>query len=101
MRDEVPRAIATLRELRVLKLGYSQITSEGLRILEPLRKLEKLMLACCPRVTDDVLVHLAKWKSLRYLDVQETKVTAAGVAALRKARPDVSILNGALTQAPG
>jgi len=98
--DEVPRAIATLRELRVLKLGDSQIAVDGLRILEPLDKLQKLSIECCPRVGDDALAELAKWKSLRYLDVQETKVTDAGVTALRKARPDMTILSGASTQPP-
>ena len=100
MPDEVPRALATLRELRVLKLGYSQIGAEGLHLLEPLDKLEKLMLTCCPRVGDDALAELAKWKSLRYLDVQETKVTDAGVATLRKVRPDMAILSGTLTVPP-
>jgi internalin A len=90
--DEVPRAIATLRGLRVLKLGYSQIGKEGLRLLEPLHKLEKLALECCPRVGDDALAEVSKWKSLRYLDVQETGVTAAAVAALRQSRPEIVIL---------
>jgi Leucine-rich repeat (LRR) protein len=90
--DEVPRAIATLTELRTLKLGYSQIGAEGLRMLGALHKLQKLSLACCPRVGDEALAELAKWKSLRYLDVQETGVTAAAVEALRKARPDLTIL---------
>jgi internalin A len=92
--EEVPRAISTLHELRVLKLGYSRIGVEGLRILEPLVRLEKLSLECCPRVGDDALAELSKWKSLRYLDVQETGVTPAAVAALRKARPELTILTG-------
>ena len=92
--EEVPRAIATLRELRVLKLGYSRIGVEGLRILEPLTKLEKLSLECCPRVGDESLAELSKWKSLRYLDVQETAVTASAVAALRQSRPEITILTG-------
>ena len=35
---------------------------------------------------------LVKWKGLKYLDVQETHMTAAGIEALRKARPDLTIL---------
>jgi internalin A len=94
MPDTTPRAISTLTDLRVLKLGYSQIGTPGLRILESLHKLEKLSLACCPRVGDEALTELAKWKSLRYLDVQETSVTSAGVETLRKARPDMTVLTG-------
>jgi hypothetical protein len=91
---DVPRAIATLRNLRVLKLGYSQIGTEGLRLLEPLDKLEKLSLAGCPRVNDDALTDFAKWKGLRYLDVQETGVTPGALEALRKARPEIAVLSG-------
>ena len=43
---------------------------------------------------DQALAELAQWKSLKFLDVQETKVTPQGVAALEKARPGIVILSG-------
>jgi Leucine-rich repeat (LRR) protein len=88
------RAIAALKDLRVLKLGYSAIGAEGLKILGTLENLEKLGLEGCRRVNDDALVELAKWKRLKYLDVQDTEVTQAGVDALRKVNSAVAILSG-------
>jgi internalin A len=98
--ESVPQVLSQLNELRVLKLAYSQITAEGLRILASLGKVEKLAVNGCPRVDDTALAELAKWKSLKYLDVQETKVTEPGVTVLRKARPEMSILSGPFPAAP-
>ncbi|HUJ21296.1 MAG TPA: hypothetical protein VLX58_07230 [Bryobacteraceae bacterium] len=92
--DEVPRAVSELKQLRVLKLSYSQIRADGLRILAALDQVNKLSLTGCPRVDDEALAELAKWKSLRYLDVQETSVTPNGVEALEKAKPGMVILRG-------
>jgi internalin A len=92
--DSVPRAVATLKGLRVLRLDHSRITSDGLRILASLDGVQKLALQGCEFVGDDALRELAQWKSLKYLDVQATKVTREGVAALEKARPGILILSG-------
>jgi internalin A len=88
------RAIAELKELRVLKLGYSAIGAEGLRILGTVATIEKLGLEGCRRINDDAAAELAKWKALKYLDVQDTEVTQAGVDALKKAKPGLVILSG-------
>ena len=87
------RAMAELKELRVLKLGYSSITAQGLRILSSLEKVEKLGLEGCRRINDGAVAELAAWKSLKYLDLQDTEVTAQGLEALRKARPGLVILS--------
>ena len=42
----------------------------------------------------DTLAALAKWKSLKYVDVQETGTTQEGIEALKKARPEIQILCG-------
>ncbi len=86
------RAMAELRELRVLKLGYSAITAQGLRILSSLEKVEKLGLEGCRRINDGAVGELAAWKNLKYLDLQDTEVTDQGLEALRKARPGLVIL---------
>ena len=91
--EESLRAMAELKDLRVLKLGHSNITSAGLRILNSLEKLEKLGLEGCRRIDDNAIAALAGWKSLRYLDLQDTQVTAEGVETLRKARPDLAVLS--------
>jgi hypothetical protein len=95
MPEEVPRAISELKQLRVLKLSYSEITSDGLQILSPLDQVEKLSLAGSSHVDDRAMAELARWKSLKYLDVQGTKVTPQGVATLEKAKPGIAILSGA------
>ena len=94
MGDDVPRALSSLPALRVLKLSYSQIGAEGLEILGSLERVEKLALEGCPRVDDAAIAQLAKWKSLQYVDVQETKVTSQGVVALQKAKPGIVVLSG-------
>jgi len=90
------RAIAELKELRVLKLAYSAIDAEGLHIVGTVPAIEKLALEGCSRVNDAALAELATWKNLKYLDVQDTKVTQAGVDAFRKAKPAVVILFGGI-----
>jgi Leucine-rich repeat (LRR) protein len=92
--ESVPRAISALKELRVLKLSHSRIGSDGVHILTSLDHLEKLVLAGCELVNDDALRELEALKRLTYLDVQATKVTRDGVAALQNARPAVVILSG-------
>jgi internalin A len=94
MPDDVPQAIAALTKLRVLKLSYCQIGAEGLRILSSLDQVEKLALEGSPRVDDQALMELAKWRRLKYLDVQGTKVTREGIRAFEKARPGILILSG-------
>ena len=87
-------SVSELKELRVLKLGHSNISGEGLRALSTLSQVEKLGLEGCARVNDEAMKELAAWKSLKYLDVQETKVTPAGVASLQAAKPGIQILSG-------
>jgi internalin A len=94
MQDSVVSMIAGLQALRTLKLGHSDVDSRGLSKLAALERVEKLGLECCPRVNDEALQKLAAWKGLKYLDVQETKVTQTGVASLQAARPGIRILSG-------
>ena len=78
------RAIADMKDLRTLKLGYSSISAEGLRALAVLQKVEKLGIEACAAIDDAALKGLVAWKGLRYVDVQETRVTKAGLDALGK-----------------
>jgi hypothetical protein len=84
----------------VLNLGYSAIAADGLRVLSGLDKIEKLGLQGCRRVDDSAMAELAKWKSLKYLDVQEAPVTEKGTEALRNAKPRIKILSGGTPPAP-
>jgi internalin A len=86
------KAMAELKELRVLKMGYTGVSTADLKALSVLQNVEELGLEECPRVDDAALAELLSWKSLKYLDLQDTKVTEQGVAALRKAKPGLVIL---------
>jgi internalin A len=84
MQEALLKAIAELKELRVLKLGHSEVDADGLRILgASLGKVERLGLEGCPRIDDQAMKELAAWKSLKYLDVQDTKVTQSAVDSLK------------------
>lgn len=93
------QAIAELKNLRVLKLGYSGVSAGDLKMLRTLVNVEKLGLEECPRIDDAAAAELANWKSLKYLDLQDTKVTAKGLEALRSARPGLEILATSAPQA--
>jgi len=90
--EKTIKAMAELKELRVLRMGYTGVSSADLKALSVLQNVEKLGLQECPRVDDSALAELRNWKSLKYLDLQDTKVTEQGVAALRKAKPGLVIL---------
>lgn len=92
MRADLVHAIAELRDLRVLKLGYSGVTTEGLRTMSVLGRIERLGLEGCARIDDEAVAELSAWKNLKYLDLQETRATEKAVAALRKAKPGIVIL---------
>ena len=97
MRTDLVHAISELKNLRVLKLGYSQITADELRTLSGLEQVERLRLEACTRVGDEAAAELANWKNLKYVDLQETKVTEKGAEALRRAKPGITILGGGVT----
>jgi hypothetical protein len=88
----VLQAIASLKDLRELELGYAKFPSRGLAILKSLPKLERLNLENCSRIDDDAMAHLSSWKSLRWVDLNGTKVTKEAVEKLRQQRRDCQIL---------
>jgi internalin A len=93
MRQKDIEALAELLNLRKLKLGFSGISGADLKALSTLQNVEKLGLEECPRIDDAAAAELVHWKSLKYLDLQATKVTAEGVAMLEKAKPGIVILS--------
>lgn len=85
-------AIASLRQLRSLRLGHSSFPEKALAVLAAMPAIEDLGLEFCPNVADPGLQSLIGWKSLRRVDLHRTKVTAEGVAGLRNARPELKVL---------
>ena len=85
-------AIASLRQLRSLRLGHTSFPDKDLALLATMPGIEELGLEFCPDVADGALQKLIGWKSLRRVDLHGTKVTAEGIAVLRQARPDLRVL---------
>jgi hypothetical protein len=100
--DDLSKAIAGLTSLETLELGRLGVTVESLQTLSRLESVEKLGLAGCNLLGDAAIDVLAGWRSLQRLDLQDTSVTATGVAKLRDARPALRVLAnpGAKAQTP-
>jgi hypothetical protein len=87
-------SIARLRELRILRIGHSDVDSAALRAwASSLEKLERLGLENCARIDDNTVPVITGWKSVKQLDLQGTNVTSAGLEQLRKNRPDLKVLS--------
>jgi hypothetical protein len=83
--------LARLRNLEEIELhGAMAVTDAGLAPLTALPKLRSLVLSI--PVTDAALVHVRNMPALRKLDLRMSDVTEAGVAALRRSRPDLKII---------
>lgn len=85
-------AIASLKQVEVLKLGHLSFPAKSLPVLTAMPAVKHVELQFCPEITDESIEHLAAWKSLKEIDLHGTKMTPDGVAALRKQRPDLKVL---------
>jgi len=92
-------AIATLRNLRHLRLNGTLVSSRGIGRLAALTKIEWLDLEGCQRIADDVVPMLAAFRNLQRVDLAGTRVTDKGIAALQRANPKCKILGGSLDAA--
>ncbi|HYI95706.1 MAG TPA: hypothetical protein VEX68_19345 [Bryobacteraceae bacterium] len=86
-------SIATLSELKELRMAGTGVSARSLEKLKSLEKLERLLLQNCKRVGDDSIAVLSTFPALRVIDVYGTSVTAQGVAELRKNLPKAQILH--------
>ncbi len=74
--------LAKLRELRVLDVSQTRISSAGLEALVELPKLERLSLWRADRIDDAAAEFLTRMHSLTMLDLSETNVTDATLRKL-------------------
>ncbi len=87
-------AVATLANLRELRIGGTNVTANSLEQLRRgLPKLERLSLHRAKRITDEAVAVLREWESLREIDVKDTKISDAGLQQLRAALPQCAIRN--------
>jgi Leucine-rich repeat (LRR) protein len=84
--------LRTLQELRELNLGATQLSAKGLGFLAELGKLEKLSLPGLTKLDDEAIPVLAAMKSLRWLDITDTKITPEGAERLRTGHPGLVVL---------
>jgi Leucine-rich repeat (LRR) protein len=87
-------AVATLKNLRHLRLNGTGVSARGLEKLTSLVQLERLDLQGCSRIGDDAAPVLAAFPALRVVDLTGTPVTGKGIAALRRARPECKVIAG-------
>lgn len=83
--------IGMLDKLRFLDLSNTAISGEGLMHLSNLAELKYLFLDNTS-VDDAGLKHLSGLRMLDSLDLRRTRVTHDGVAALRRATPELSLV---------
>ncbi|WP_020472736.1 serine/threonine-protein kinase [Zavarzinella formosa] len=86
----VVKFLVGLPKLRSLYLIDSQITDVVVRDLAVSKSITNFSLSGSP-VTDECLPALRDMTSLRNLGLLRTKVTAAGIAKFKAARPDVNV----------
>jgi hypothetical protein len=92
-------AMATLNALQHLRLNGTLITARGLETLKRL-PLESLDLHDCSQIKDDAVPVLAGIRTLRFVDLTGTKVSATEVAKLRRMRPGCRILDAPRIHGP-
>jgi Leucine-rich repeat (LRR) protein len=90
--DAGVQAIATVTELRELRIAGTNITSRALGLLKPLAKLEKLNLQGCKRLRDDAVATLAQFQQLRVLDLTDSSLSEQAVARVRATLPECQVL---------
>jgi Leucine-rich repeat (LRR) protein len=86
------QAVASVTDLRELRLAGTAVTAKGLELLKPLVKLERLNLQGCRRLKDDAAAVLAGFKHLRVLDLKDSTLTAESVARLRTTLPECEVI---------
>ncbi len=87
------QSIASVTELRELRMAGTAVTTRGLEALRPLAKLERLDLSGCKRLRDDAAGVLAAMTQLRALDLKDSGFSAAAVSKLRAALPQCQVLD--------
>jgi Leucine-rich repeat (LRR) protein len=85
-------SIGSVTELRELRMEGRAVTSRGLEMLKPLKKLERLDLQGCKRLREDAVPLLASMKQLRLLDLKDSSLTEPAVTKIRAALPDCKVL---------
>ena len=76
--------LAKLVHLRVLDLSGTPVSDDALRVLASLPELRELRLGLAAKINDGAIPSLLELKQLRFLYISGSGITAAGVSQLRK-----------------
>jgi hypothetical protein len=102
LRDEIPDGVlgraAKVESLRVLDLDGSGVSADDLTPFAGHRNLHRVVLRDTA-VGDEAFAVLESLPALRQVSLELTHVTPQGIAAFRKARPDVQITIDPATEA--
>jgi len=91
--DDGVQAIASVTELRELRLGGTSITGRGIAMLKALSKLERLNLQGCKRLGDDTAEALSGFRQLRTLDLKDSGLSAQSIQRVRAALPQCQVVD--------
>ena len=86
--------VASLAQLEALNLSGTQVSAKGVEKLQALKRLARLDLHGAKRVADNVVPVLTAMPSLKWVDLDATAVKPEALAALRQARPDLTVMMG-------
>lgn len=91
LNDPGVQAIASVTELRELRLNGTNITGRQLAMLKGLARLERLSLQGCKKLRDDAASVLGEFRQLRAVDLKDSGVSAEGAARVRAALPGCEV----------
>ena len=97
--DELLAKIASLSEVKRLRLSHNKITDLTVATFKSMPKLERLNLYANPGITDASVAVLGSLPALNRLDVWQTSISAGGIARLRALRPELEVQGGAVPMA--
>jgi len=86
-------SLATLKELRELRMTGTPVSGRWLEKLKGLQKLERLELQDTRRLGDDAVATLASFSNLKWLDLKGSTLTDKGIADLRRQMPKCQVIN--------
>jgi Leucine-rich repeat (LRR) protein len=90
--DDGVQAIASVTELRELRMAGTSITGRGMAMLTGLSKLERLNLQGCKRLGEDAAVTLVGFQQLRILDLKDSGLSAQAIQRIRAALPQCQVV---------
>jgi len=92
LNDAGVQAIASVTELRELRLNGTNITGRQLAMLKGLGKLERLSLQGCKRLRNDAAGVLGEFRQLRMVDLKDSSVSVEAASRVRSALPECEVV---------